>query len=216
MKNGLGDIAIVSFVFTPLVVTVAVLLFIWWVRTRDSGSTLDRPARLLAATVRLLPEERRDWGAAMLAELSHLESSSARWWFALGCIRVTLFPPHHDGVLQHAAAGRSPGCGMLAVTLPPMGLPFIYFTTLIVEAIGGSPFTQSSRWSDPDAVIAVVSIIVKLTVFCLLAGVPLGLAGLLRRERLRRLSVMGMISSLCIISYFIVVMHFTAGGPNGD
>jgi hypothetical protein len=57
-----------------------------------------------------------------------------------------------------------------------------------------------------------VKIIVMLTVLCLAAGLPLGLAGLLRRERLHRLSVMGMISSVSIISYFMVVMHFLDGG----
>jgi hypothetical protein len=50
----------------------------------------------------------------------------------------------------------------------------------------------------------------------MLAGLPLGLAGLLRRERLRWLSALGMVSSLCIIGYFLIVMHFVAGGTNGD
>ena len=43
-----------------------------------------------------------------------------------------------------------------------------------------------------------------------------GIAGLFRHERLRWLSVLGMISSLSITSYFIVVMSFVNGGPNGD
>ncbi|MEP7272787.1 MAG: hypothetical protein ABI882_14895 [Acidobacteriota bacterium] len=55
-----------------------------------------------------------------------------------------------------------------------------------------------------------------LTFSSLLAGLPLAVAGLLRRERLRWLSVLGMVSSPCIIVYFLIVMHFVAGGPNGD
>jgi hypothetical protein len=55
-----------------------------------------------------------------------------------------------------------------------------------------------------------------LTLLCLIAGLPLGLAGFLRRERLRWLSALGMLSSLCVIGYFLIVMHFVAGGPNGD
>lgn len=61
---------------------------------------MDGPGRLLAAAVRWMPEERRDWGTAMLAELAQLQHPSARWWFALGCARVALFPPRKGGLLQ--------------------------------------------------------------------------------------------------------------------
>jgi hypothetical protein len=219
MKNGLLDPAILSFVFTPLVVTVTLLLSIWWKQVqycRARLTALDTPGLLLASVARQMPEDRLDWGTAMLAELDQIPDSTSRWWFALSCIRVALFPPHHDGLLPHAPTGQSPACGMLAVALPPLGLPFIYFAAVIMETIGGSPFTQSSRWSNPDAVIVIVNIIVKLLFLCLLAGLPLGLAGLLRHERLRWLSVMGMLLSTGIIGYFVIVMHFTAGGPNGD
>jgi hypothetical protein len=54
---------------------------------------MDWPARLLTSAVRCLPAERRDWGAAMLAELAHLQQPFARRRFALGCARVALFPP---------------------------------------------------------------------------------------------------------------------------
>jgi len=100
MKNGLFDITLVSFVFTPMVLTITLLLGIWWVRTRNSRSTLDGPKLLLAAAGRLLPKERRDWGVAMLAELAQLQNPSTRWWFALGCTRVALFPPRKGGLLQ--------------------------------------------------------------------------------------------------------------------
>ncbi len=214
--DGLFDIGIVSFVFTPLAVTVALLLCLWWNRVKDSRATLDTPGLLLDAAVRGMPEERCEWGAAMMGELSQIHGLVSRWRFALGCARVALFPPCRDELLRRALTDRSPVCGMLAVAAPPLGLPFIYCAAVIVEAIGGSPFTQSSQWSNPDAVIEVVKIIVMLTLLCLLTGLPLGLAGLLRRERLRWLSALGMISSLCVISYFLIVMHFFAGGPNGD
>jgi hypothetical protein len=169
---------------------------------------LNTPGLLLAAAVRRMPEERRDWGAAMMAELSQVHGSTSRWWFALGCARAAMFPPRRSGLLRD----QSPVCGMLAVALPPLGLPFIYFAAVIIETIGGSPLTESSRWSNPDAVIAAVKIIVMLTFFCLLAGLPLGLAGWLRSERLRWLSGFGMSLSLGIFGYFLLVMHFLAGG----
>ncbi len=58
------------------------------------------PERLLAAAVRHMPVERREWGAAMLAELAQLQQPSTRWRFALGCSRVALFPPDKDGLLH--------------------------------------------------------------------------------------------------------------------
>jgi hypothetical protein len=61
-------------------------------------SLLDGPGLLLAAAVHLLPEERRDWGEAMTAELPQFQDSSSRWWFALGCARAAIFPPRNSGM----------------------------------------------------------------------------------------------------------------------
>jgi len=47
-----------------------------------------------------MPIERREWGEAMLAELAHLQNTSTRWRFALGCSRVAMFPPRRGGLLQ--------------------------------------------------------------------------------------------------------------------
>jgi hypothetical protein len=55
------------------------------------------PERLLAFAVRWMPAERREWGAAMLAELANLRHPAARWQFALSCLRVALFPPDLGG-----------------------------------------------------------------------------------------------------------------------
>lgn len=100
MKNGLSDIFLVLVIFTPLVLAVTPLLGVWLIRTRDSHSRTDGPERLLVAAVRLLPQERRGWGVAMLAELAPLQHPSTRWRFALGCTHVALFPPRKGGLLQ--------------------------------------------------------------------------------------------------------------------
>ena len=219
MQNGLFDIGILSFVFTPLALTIALLLGVWWTQIRECRTALpamDTPGLLLASAVRRLPEDRREWAEAMTAELGQVNHRASRGWVAVGCAWVALFPPRRSALAERTLTTQSPVCGILSVALPPLGLPFAYLTAVIVEAIGGSPFTLSSRWGNPDAVVEVVKIIVKLSFFCLLTGLPMGIAGLFRRERLRWLSVLGMISSLSIVSYFIIVMHFTAGVPNGD
>jgi hypothetical protein len=48
----------------------------------------DLPGRLLAAVVRVVPGERRDWGRAMEAELAAVEARPDRWSFTRGCLRA--------------------------------------------------------------------------------------------------------------------------------
>jgi len=206
MNNGLLDPVIVSFVFTPLVVSSAMLFALWWRQIRGLRAKLDAPGLLLTSAVRAMPKARQQWGEAMLAELGQIHGRLARWHFALGCARVALFPPTAETLLQ--PAGRSPIFGMLSVALPPLGLPFIYFAAALFESIG----LTSSHWSNSEAVMIVVKILLLLTLGCLVAGVPLGLAGWLRRERMPRLSAIGVISSICIFAYFLTVMHFLSGG----
>jgi hypothetical protein len=82
-----------GYVFGPWVVAIRLLCHAWSNRTGAGASPTDGAARLLAATAAMLPEERRDWGAAMIAELAQVRDRSARWWFATGCATVALFPP---------------------------------------------------------------------------------------------------------------------------
>lgn len=210
MENGLFDITMVSFVFTPMVLTVTLPLCIWWVRTRNSRSTMDRPRLLLAAAVRQMPEEHRDWGAAMIAELSQLRGSYSRWWFALGCARVALFPPRRGGLPQsfmRTLTRQDPICGVLSVTLPPLGLPFLFFAAVICEAL-----VKQGGVSTSELGPGVTRALVLLTISWILAGLPFGVAGWVRRERLRWLSVMGSLLSFCIFLYVIVLLHLLDGG----
>ena len=57
----------------------------------------DPPGRLLAAAVAALPERRREWGRAMIAELAEVRGRSARWRFALSSARATLWLPPAGG-----------------------------------------------------------------------------------------------------------------------
>lgn len=68
---------------------------------------MDWPALLLTFAVRRMPAERREWGAAMLAELAHLQNPLARWRFALDCARVAMFPPRKKGFLEITMNNKS-------------------------------------------------------------------------------------------------------------
>jgi len=76
----------------------------------------DPPARLLAAAVAALPERRRDWGRAMLAELASIPDRPARWRFALSCVRATLALPPAGGWPVLALVGGAAVVASIVVT----------------------------------------------------------------------------------------------------
>lgn len=200
MRNGLFDPAILSFVFAPALITAAIFFVLWrrWMRGRSTG--LDGPGLLLVSAIRTLPAAHTEWGAGMIAELQAVDGRFARWRFAIGCARAALFPP--ATATRLAMDGRGPVCGLLAVTLPPLGLPFLYLAAVTLEAIG---------WSNLNTLMVVVKPLTVLTMALIVAGVPLGVVGWLRRERLRRLAICGMMLSAATLSYFWTVMYFIAG-----
>src|SRR5262245_62963083 len=100
-KNGFFDIGMVSFVFAPLALTLALVLWMLWNRVKEGRATqplLDTPGLLLSAAVRRMPAEQQEWGAAMMMELGQVRGAFRRWWFAMGCVRVALFPPRRSGL----------------------------------------------------------------------------------------------------------------------
>lgn len=97
-------------------------------------SLTDTPQLLLTIVVRWMPAERSEWGAAMLAELAQLQNPSTRWWFALGCTRVALFPPRKGELLQtimkHTMKSTIPTLGFAALISFILVLPFAILESL--------------------------------------------------------------------------------------
>jgi hypothetical protein len=88
------DMAIWMAVFgTPSMLAAWLLWRTWWRQAGTRLSVLDGPGWLLAAAAATLPADRRDWGAAMAAELAQMQDRAARWRFAAGCTRAASFPP---------------------------------------------------------------------------------------------------------------------------
>jgi hypothetical protein len=117
LLGGLVAVA-VSFAIGPLAIAAWLLWRAWWRQAGVRLSALDGPARLLAAATATLPADRRDWGAAMAAELAQVpvQERAARWRFAAGCARAAIFPPGGTrsavgvaGVLAIAATGAAAG-----------------------------------------------------------------------------------------------------------
>jgi hypothetical protein len=108
------DLAIGMAVFgTPWVIAAGLLWRAWWRQAGARLSTLDGPGWLLAAAAAMLPDDRRDWGAAMAAELAQVQDRPARWRFAVGCARTAVFPPRD----HRAAVGITGGLAVAAVVV---------------------------------------------------------------------------------------------------
>ena len=94
-----------------LVLAVLMAAGLLWLLRGSGGS--DAPARIVTVAAGLLPEHRRDWGRAMAAELAQIHGRGRRWRFAVGAVRVALFPPPRlrNRVLAVALAGLTAAAG---------------------------------------------------------------------------------------------------------
>lgn len=212
--NSLSDPGVIAFIFGPAAMTAIVLATQLWVGMRSLPGT-DAPSRFLMCVVRWMPASRREWSDAMIAELEHWDGAVERWRHAIGCARVALFPPRAERdtrTLQATWDGSRPICGVLAVTVPSLGLPLIYLAAVVVELMSGRSGVATSELFPPGLLVAVRMAAVSMMV----GGVPLGLIGLMRGERVRSLLLTGPLLSIATFGYFFVVMTLVAGGPGAD
>jgi hypothetical protein len=133
------DMAIWIAVFgTPWMIAARLLWRAWWRRAGAELSALDAPAWLLAAAAATLPGDRRDWGAAMAAELAQVQDRAARWRFAAGCARAAVFPPGGNraavGVTGALAVVATAAAALAAAAALPAGR---VFALTFVGLLGG-------------------------------------------------------------------------------
>jgi hypothetical protein len=134
-----AETAVAQLVVPPLLWVVAARLVLrhWWSGPGSRMSAMDLPGRLLAGAVAALPERRREWGRAMLAELAEVDGRSARWRFALSSVEAMLWLPPAGGwpvlalvagvvVASVAAAGPAVGAAV-----PGLRVFAVSFTALV-------------------------------------------------------------------------------------
>jgi len=142
------DMAIWMAVFgTPWMVAAWLLWRAWWRRAGAELSVLDGPALLLAAAATTLPADRRDWGAAMTAELAQVQNPAARWRFAAGCARAALYPPGGNraavaGALTFAALAAT---GLATDAALPAGRVFALSFVGLVGGLATLAVARSGR-----------------------------------------------------------------------
>jgi hypothetical protein len=155
------DMAIWMAVFgTPWVVAAQLLWRAWWRRAGAGVSRLDGPARLLAAAAATLPADRRDWGAAMTAELAQVQDPAARWRFAAGCARAAVFPPGGTRAAVGVAGALAVTATGAAAWATGAALPAVrVFALTFVGLLGGLATLAAARSGraglvGPDPVVA--------------------------------------------------------------
>ena len=100
---------------------------------------IGRRSRLAAAAV-TLPAGRRDWGAAMEAELAQVpvQERAARWRFAAGCARAAVFPPGGSRVavgVAGVAVAATAAAALATGAVLPAGQVFV---PTFVGVVGGA------------------------------------------------------------------------------
>jgi hypothetical protein len=136
----------VGVVATPWVIAVRLLWRAWWARAAATLSTMDGPARLLAVAVAALPDDRRDWGAAMSAELAQVRGCSSRWAFAAGCARAALFSPRSNGVPVFVVGTLAAAAVVTAGLAVGYALPALrVFAVVFVALVGASATLTVAR-----------------------------------------------------------------------
>jgi hypothetical protein len=133
------ETAVAQLVVPPLLWVVAIRLVLrhWWSGPGSRTSAMDLPGRLLAVAVAALPERRRAWGRAMLAELAEVRGRSARWRFALSSVRAMLWLPPAGGwpvlalVTGVVAAATTAAGPTVGAAVPGLRVFAVTFTALV-------------------------------------------------------------------------------------
>ena len=133
------DMAIWMAVFgTPWIIAAWLLWRAWWRQAGARLSPLDGPGWLLATAAATLPADRRDWGAAMTAELAQVQDRPARWRFAAGCARTAVFPPRGNGAAVGITGALAAAATAAAALATGAALPAgRVFALTFVGLVGG-------------------------------------------------------------------------------
>jgi hypothetical protein len=166
------DMAIWMAVFaTPWMLAAWLLWRAWWRRAGARLSALDGPAWLLAAAAATLPADRRDWGAAMVAELTQVQGGRARRRFAAGCARAAVFPPRGRGAAVGVAGALAVVATAAAALATGAALPAgRVFAPAFVGLLGGLAtltLARSRRVRRPGPGLAIAGLALAGVAGCL-------------------------------------------------
>jgi hypothetical protein len=145
------------------VVAALLVLHHWLAAGRARRAATDSPGRMLAAAVATLPEHRRDWGAAMTAELAEVRGRPQRWRFALSSAWAALrLPPAAGRLTLTVIAGTAVAATVLAgqaidAAVPGLDLFAVFFVGLTgALAMLAAARSRRMRFAAPVASLVVI------------------------------------------------------------
>lgn len=112
---------VMAYFGTPAMLAAWLVRQTWWRQAGAKVAGMDAPAWLLAAAAATLPTDRRDWGAAMEAELAQVpeQERAAPWRFAVGCAGAACLAATGYYLAEHPSYPQTSGRG-IALSLPPV------------------------------------------------------------------------------------------------
>jgi hypothetical protein len=127
---------------------VAVLPLVW---SAPQCGHSDLPARIVAGAAGRLPAHLQEWGQGMAVELLQIPDRADRWWFAVGVLRVALFPPVRRGrrVLVTVLAGLAGAAGVTAAAAGEVPSLTVFAAALgLLLACCATVATWRSAWAE--------------------------------------------------------------------
>jgi hypothetical protein len=141
-----------------LVILLIVLAAVAVSKVQSGRVNGDLPARIVAAGARRLPAQLGVWGRAMDAELAHVQGRARRWRFAVGVLRVVVFPPPRSGVRAVAVGGLSAAAAATVITARRVPTLTTFVAVLAVLLTGYALLlVAGSRWPRPTAARVLVA-----------------------------------------------------------
>jgi hypothetical protein len=155
-ESARSTFVVFSVVLSTLSTAAVWVVWLRWRRRADIDGQPDGPARLLAVGVATLPEDRHEWGDALLAELASIDNRSERWRFAASGAGTTLSSP---------AGWPRPAAGWAGAALGAIGVMACVASAIHLLAVDAGPTNAT-----PGYVVVTMVVVLAACLGLLLAA----------------------------------------------
>ncbi|MFN8521662.1 MAG: hypothetical protein U0821_00965 [Chloroflexota bacterium] len=138
---------------TPWSIALPLLFARWSARQSASHPATDLAHVLLSVAAACMPTDRLEWGRAMLAELSAIDTASERWAFTLGCLHAALISPTSRVLWPWPLAAGFVAAAVSPAAVPPEAQSLRLLTSasagLAATTLAAIAIHRQKRWRPP-------------------------------------------------------------------